>query len=40
MKAAWVLPRFAGIASHALCRAHMLRELVAVIETGTALDKT
>ena len=55
MKAAGVLPSFAGIAvhdawapydtfdnvaGHALCGAHVLRELVAVTETGTDLDKT
>jgi transposase len=55
MKAAGVLPSFAGIAvhdawapydtfgnvaGHALCGAHLLRELVAVTETGTALDRT
>jgi len=55
MKAAGVLPHFAGIAvhdawapydtfsnvaGHALCGAHVLRELVAVTETGTALDRT
>jgi transposase len=55
MKAAGVLPHFAGIAvhdawapydtfsnvaGHALCGAHVLRELVAVTETGTDLDKT
>jgi transposase len=55
MKAAGVLPSFAGIAvhdawapydtfgnvaGHALCGAHVLRELVAVTETGTGLDKT
>ena len=54
MKAAGVLPSFAGIAvhdawapydtfenvaGHALCGAHVLRELVAVTETGTDLDK-
>jgi transposase len=54
MKAAGVLPYFAGIAvhdawapydtfenvaGHALCGAHVLRELVAVTETGTDLDK-
>jgi transposase len=54
MKAAGVLPSFAGIAvhdawapydsfdgaaGHALCCAHVLRELVAVTETGTDLDK-
>jgi transposase len=54
MKAAGVLPSFAGIAvhdawapydtfgnvaGHALCGAHLLRELVAVTETGTDLDK-
>jgi len=55
MKAAGILPFFAGIAvhdawapydtfenvaGHALCGAHVLRELVAVTETGTDLDKT
>jgi len=55
MRAAGVLPSFAGIAvhdawapydtfgnvaGHALCGAHVLRELVAVTETGTDLDKT
>jgi len=55
MKAAGVLPHFAGIAvhdawapydtfgnvaGHALCGAHVLRELVAVTETGADLDKT
>ena len=55
MKAAGVLPSFAGIAvhdawapydtfsnvaGHALCGAHVLRELVAVAETGTDLDRT
>jgi transposase len=55
MKAAGVLPSFAGIAvhdawapydtfgnvaGHALCGAHVVRELVAVTETGTDLDKT
>ncbi len=55
MKAAGILPFFAGIAAHdawapydtfenvaghALCGAHVLRELVAVTETGTDLDKT
>ena len=55
MKAAGVLPHFAGIAvhdawapydtfgnvaGHALCGAHVLRELVAVTETGTDLDGT
>src|SRR5690348_6802120 len=54
MKAAGVLPFFAGIAvhdawapydtfenvaGHALCGAHVLRELVAVTETGTGLDR-
>ena len=53
MKAAGVLPSFAGIAchdawkpydsydgvaGHALCGAHLLRELIAVTETGTADD--
>jgi transposase len=55
MKAAGVLPSFAGIAvhdawapydtfgdvaGHALCGAHVLRELVAVTETGTDLGRT
>ena len=55
MKAAGVLPHFAGIAvhdawapydtfgnvaGHALCGAHVLRELAAVTETGTDLDRT
>jgi transposase len=55
MKAAGILPSFAGIAvhdawapydtfgnvaGHALCGAHVLRELVAVTETGTDLDMT
>jgi transposase len=55
MKAAGVLPSFAGIAvhdawapydtfgnvaGHALCGAHVLRELVAVAETGADLDGT
>jgi len=54
MKAAGVLPSFAGIAvhdawkpydtfdnvaGHALCGAHVLRELVAVTESGTDLDR-
>src|SRR5437764_2358740 len=54
MKAAGVLPSFAGIAvhdawapygtfgnvaGHALCGAHLLRELIAVTETGTDLDR-
>jgi transposase len=54
MKAAGILPYFAGIAvhdawapydtfgnvaGHALCGAHVLRELVAVTETGTGLDR-
>jgi transposase len=30
---------FENVAGHALCGAHVLRELVAVTETGTALDK-
>ena len=30
---------FENVAGHALCRAHVLRELVAVTETGTDLDK-
>jgi transposase len=55
MKAAGVLPSFAGIAvhdawapydsfgdvaGHALCGAHLLRELTAVTDTGTDLDRT
>jgi hypothetical protein len=55
MKAAGILPFFAGIAvhdgwapydsfdgvaGHALCGAHVLRELTAVTDTGTDLDKT
>jgi transposase len=55
MKAAGVLPFFAGIAvhdawapydtfgnvaGHALCGAHVLRELVAVTEAGADLDRT
>ena len=55
MKAAGVLPFFAGIAvhdawapydsfdgvaGHALCGAHVLRELTAVTDTGTDLDRT
>jgi transposase len=54
MKAAGILPFFAGIAvhdawapcdtfenvaGHALCGAHVLRELVAVTETGAGLDR-
>jgi transposase len=39
MTAAGVLPLFTGIAVHALCGAHVLRELVAVTETGTDLDR-
>jgi transposase len=54
MKAAGILPFFAGIAvhdawkpydtfenvaGHALCGAHVLRELIAVTETGTDLDR-
>jgi transposase len=31
---------FGNVAGHALCGAHVLRELVAVTETGTDLDKT
>jgi transposase len=30
---------FTGVAGHALCNAHLLRELAAVTETGTDLDK-
>ncbi len=30
---------FDSVAGHALCRAHLLRELVAVTETGTGLDR-
>jgi transposase len=30
---------FGNVAGHALCGAHLLRELVAVTETGTGLDK-
>jgi hypothetical protein len=30
---------FGNVAGHALCGAHVLRELVAVTDTGTALDK-
>jgi len=30
---------FDGVAGHALCGAHVLRELTAVTDTGTALDK-
>jgi transposase len=55
MRAAGVLPSFAGIAvhdawapydsfdgvaGHALCGAHLLRELTAVADTGADLDKT
>jgi hypothetical protein len=29
-----------NVAGHALCGAHLLRELIAVTETGTSLDKT
>jgi hypothetical protein len=32
-------PQFATQPSHALCGAHVLRELVAVTETGTDLDR-
>jgi hypothetical protein len=39
MKATGILPFFTGIAGHALCGAHVLRELVAVTGTGTNLDK-
>jgi hypothetical protein len=28
-----------NVAGHALCNSHLLRELVAVTETGTALDQ-
>lgn len=31
---------FGGVAGHALCGAHVIRELVAVTETGTDLDRT
>ena len=31
---------FGNVAGHALCGAHVLRELVAVAQTGTGLDKT
>jgi hypothetical protein len=31
---------YAGVAGHALCNAHLLRELTAVTETGTDLDVT
>jgi transposase len=31
---------YAGVAGHALCNAHVLRELTAVTETGTDLDVT
>jgi transposase len=31
---------FAGVAGHALCGAHVLRELTAVTDTGTDLDRT
>jgi transposase len=30
---------YAGVAAHALCGAHVIRELIAVTETGTDLDK-
>ena len=33
------LRHFDNVAGHALCGAHLLRELVAVTETGTDLDK-
>jgi transposase len=31
---------YGNVAGHALCNSHLLRELIAVTETGTALDKT
>jgi transposase len=31
---------YSGVAAHALCNAHILRELAAVTETGAGLDKT
>ena len=31
---------YTGVAGHALCGAHVLRELTAVTETGTGLDRT
>jgi transposase len=37
---AWKLyDTFSNVAGHALCGAHLLRELIAVTETGTSLDK-
>jgi transposase len=30
---------YAGVAGHALCNSHLLRELIAVTGTGTALDR-
>ena len=30
---------YAGVAGHALCNSHLLRELIAVTETGTAPDR-
>ena len=30
---------YVGVAGHALCNSHLLRELIAVTETGTALDR-
>jgi transposase len=40
-RAAWApYGTFENVAGHALCGAHVLRELVAVTETGTDLDKT
>ena len=30
---------YAGVAGHALCNSHLLRELIAVTETGTALGR-
>jgi transposase len=31
---------YGNVAGHALCNSHLLRELIAVTETGTALDQT
>ena len=31
---------YVGVAAHSLCNAHLLRELTAVTETGSELDKT